>query len=236
MTLPHDVSLVLRSQIARATTLATPTEPVRLLARRRVPLTRDREQLGHLEVLLRLSCRGEGEGDGVLVFEWPSGASEHSVVRMLESWSERCGEAGTCHYRGLELERKDKRSGEAPGVHLKVKFPLSEIPNTLFELLDLAARVGFAEAVRAEIDLSQKKPVGEEEQAKIDKIEHNAVFDAKIHPHVNPNEEVTASDGKVFRLVMKRVGSVRTRTWIHVQRGRPTESLHINARKAAGGS
>lgn len=168
----------------------------------------------------------------MIVFDWPSAASDHAVVRLLESWSLRCGDAGMSHYKGLELERKD-RLDEVPGVHLKVKFPLSEIPNSVFELLDVAGRVGFAEVLRTEIDQSQQKPIGEQEQAMIDKIVHNAAFDSKIHPHVNPNEEVRTSDGKVFRLVMKRVGGVRTRTWIHVQRGVPTEPMHINARRAA---
>lgn len=238
---PHDVSLTLRGQIARATTMASAAEPLRLAVRRKCPLARQGERLGHLDVVLRLSCHGSGDGDGVLVFEWPSRASDHSAVRVLGNWSESCGEATTFRHRGLELECKevtigDEGSGGIPGVHLKVRFPLADIPNASFELLDLAARVGLSDAVRTELEQWQKRkqrpaedpePPAEErpettttttpeEQAKIDKIVHNAVFDPELHPHVNPNEEVCQSDGTAFRLVMKRVGGRPTRTWIHV--------------------
>jgi hypothetical protein len=247
---PHDVSLVLRGQIARAITMASAAKPLHLVVRRKVPLSRQGEQLGHLDVLLRLSCRGsgdgDGDGDGVLVFEWPGRASDHSAVRMLGEWSDRCNnDTATSHYRGLELERKDvticsEELEEFPGVHLKVRFPLAEIPNALFELLDLAARVGLAGALRTELEQwqgteqetdqepqSSQRPsvstngvtamaTNPEDQTKIETIVHNVAYDPKIHPHVNPNEEVRKSDGTVFRLVMKRVGGRPTRTWIHV--------------------
>ncbi len=262
----RDIGLDLRGQIARATTVASAAEPLRLVVTRTVPLTRQGEPLGYLDVLLRLSCHGSGQGRGVLVFDWPTGVSSHSAIQMLERWNDRCGESATCKFGVLQLERRDAASGEVGsgdvhGVHLKVKFPLSEIPDALQELLDLAARAGLASAVHAEIERRQEsrqepgKEVGNaprghlrngvpaapkegagtplqtttpgqnrvkvegQDQAKIERIVHNAVFDPKMHPHVNPNEEVCKSDGTTFRLVMKRMGGVPTRTWIHVRNG-----------------
>ncbi|MHC4919040.1 MAG: hypothetical protein ACYTKC_05550, partial [Planctomycetota bacterium] len=103
---PHDVALGFRDQLARTAKKVRARRPLRILVKREVPLMRETQQLGHLELLLRLSFRGEGQGTGVLVFEWPDSAKDHSVVRMLQSWADRCGQAGTYQDGVLELECK----------------------------------------------------------------------------------------------------------------------------------
>ena len=123
MTSPHDTALAFRDQIAATAATVQARKPLRILVKREVPLMSQTQQLGHLKMLLRLSFRGDGQGTGVLVFEWPSTAEEHSVARMLGSWSARCGEAGTCNHGVLELE---SRPETAQGTHLKVKFSIME--------------------------------------------------------------------------------------------------------------
>jgi len=225
---PHDVALAFCDQLSITAKKVRSDGPLRILVKREVPLVREAQQIGHLELLLRLSFRGKGQGTGVLVFEWPSTAKDHSVVRMLQGWSDRCGEAGTCQQGVLELER---RSAALPGVHLKVGFPASEIPEELLELFELAARTGLVDAARKEIErapepaevprVSPRSTAANNghDQAKVDAITHNAVFDPKVHPHVNPNEEVHNSNGVTFRLVMKRMGGRPTRAWLHVSGG-----------------
>ncbi len=226
MTSPHDTALIFRDQIA-ATVQAR--KPLRILVKREVPLMRQTQQLGHLEILLRLSFRGDGQGTGVLVFEWPSSAEEHSVARMLGSWSARCGEAGTCNHGVLELE---SRPATAQGIHFKVKFSAAEVPDEMLELLELAARTGLVDAARAEIGQAREPAAGEpveapaveaapihgHDQARIDAITNKAVFDPKVHPRVNPNVEVSNSDGVRFRLIMKRLGGTHKRVWLRMSK------------------
>ncbi|MHC4077057.1 MAG: hypothetical protein ACYST0_01305 [Planctomycetota bacterium] len=262
---PHDVALGFRDQLARTAKKVQARRPLRILVKREVPLMRETQQLGHLELLLRLSFRGEGQGTGVLVFEWPDSAKDHSVVRMLQGWSDRCGQAGTCQDGVLELERKRVT---LPGIHFKVEFPVTKVPGELLELFELAARTGLVTAARAEMERPQE-PTAEEvtaekvtaegpttngpttngpaeaphdharstaanngqDQAKVDAITHNAVFDPKVHPHVNPNQEVCTSKGVTFRLVMKRMGGRPTRVWVHVNGGTnsPARTQHLRA-------
>jgi hypothetical protein len=230
----HETALSFRDQMAKTAKAVRASRPLRVLAKRKVTLMRQAQHLGHLELLLRLSFKGEGQGTGVLVFEWPSSAEGHSVIRVLKNWSDRCGEAGTCQHGVIELEC---RPTPLPGVHLKVGFPVAEAPE---ELLELAARTGLLDRARAEIERSPeltveepaKEPAEEplprvesmagtngQDQSKIDAITHNALFDPKVHPHVNPNEEVCSSSGVMFRPVMKRMGGMRRRVWLHVSNG-----------------
>ena len=77
---PHDVALGFRDQLARTAKKVQARRPLRILVKREVPLMRETQQLGHLELLLRRSFRGEGQGTGVLVFEWPDSAKDHAIA------------------------------------------------------------------------------------------------------------------------------------------------------------
>ncbi len=44
------------------------------------------------------------------------------------------------------------------------------------------------------------------------------MFDAKVHPRVNPNEQVSNSDGVTFRLIMKRQGGRHKRVWLRMSK------------------
>ncbi len=234
MTSPHDTALAFRDQIAATAATVQARKPLRILVKAAVPLMSQTQPLGHLEMLLRLSFHGDGQGTGVLVFEWPSTAAEHSAARMLGSWSARCGEDGTCKHGVLELE---SRPATAQGTHFKVKFSAAEVPDEMLELLELAARTGLVDAARAEIEQA-REPAAEEpveapavqepaveaapihghDQTRIDAIANKAVFDPKVHPRINPNEEVSNSDGVTFRLVMKRQGGRPKRVWLRMSK------------------
>ena len=229
MTSPHDTALAFRDQIAATAATVQARKPLRILVKAAVPLMSQTQPLGHLEMLLRLSFHGDGQGTGVLVFEWASTAAEHSVARMLGNWSARCGDDGTCKHGVLELE---SRPATAQGIHFKVKFSAAEVPDEMLELLELAARTGLVDAARAEIEQAREPaaeepveaptleaaPIHSHDQARIDAITNKAVFDPKVHPRVNPNEEVSNSDGVTFRLVMKRQRGTPKRVWLRMSK------------------
>jgi len=271
----------LRARLMRAADELQPDSPLRLLAKRAAPLTRGGESVGVLEVLLRLTFRRD-EAHGVLVFEWPERASGHSAIAPLAGWVDQQTDPDELH--GAEVSCSDVMidngaDQEAAGKHLKVAFPLQDIPEDLLGLLGLAARIGVEktlmqqiekakqdrEAARIEAELALlepeptvEEPVVEEEpvieieveqprpepvveleqpepeptsepatqapppsvaDARADAIEHNQVFDSKIHPQIAVNDEVTNSDGVTFRLVQKRRGSGRRRVWTRVTTG-----------------
>lgn len=267
----------LRQRLIRAAAELDTDSPVRLLAKRTAPLARAGEPVGTLEVLLRLTFRSDAESRGVLVFEWPDTAFGHSAVAPLAGWVDRATMEDDL--QGLLVSCRDAVIGqdaqELPGQHLKVGFPLSDVPEELDGLLDLVCRLGLDKVVLRGIDraveereaaraaaLAEPEPVPEPEpvvelepelelepepevaaptepaiipapepvaeaapepeptpsvaDARADAIQHNQVFDSKIHPALSVNDEITNSRGETYRLVQKRMGDRRRRVWTRV--------------------
>lgn len=229
----------LQSLLVAAAASARAERPLRLLVRRRAPLVSQGELRGHLDALLRLSCHGDGHGEGVLVFDWPAAAHGHSVVRLLDR---RRGGDGA-----LRVESREVVDGADVDVHLKVFFDAASITDELLELFDLVGRMGILEPVREEVGRYPtaarapvsgpaatrngshvptpkppaaaepvRHPVSLAEQEKIDRVVNHAAFDASQHPHVAPNGEVINSAGEVFRLVMRRSDSGMHRQWLRI--------------------
>lgn len=240
---------------------------MRLLAKRMAPLVRQKQSLGQLQVLLRLTFDAVAPARGVLVFEWPNAAHGHSIVSVLERWSGRCADGasrdGSMVLSCRSVENADDRT---ESTHLKVEFEVATLSESTDELLALAARVGLSDVLGGRGESAPKaKPAAEpaaksvaepvtksvakaiaptpapaapsrprvqpvepkvsrpvvdpDEQAAIDNIAHNAVFDPSTHPPVSVNDEVTASSGVTFRLITKRLGGQRRRVWIRVAGG-----------------
>ena len=162
----------LRARLMRAAAELELESPLRLLAKRAAPLSRGGEQLGVLRVLLRLTFDRPATSRGVLVFEWPSTADQHSAVAPLTEWVKGDRSAG-----GVEVVCRDAVTGgdEDPiaGTHLNVSFRLGELPEALHDLLALAAQVGVerpllppierAERAREEAQRAAEQPVAVEE-------------------------------------------------------------------------
>ncbi len=138
----------LRARLATAAADLHPETPVRLLAKRRAPLTRDGKALGQLEALLRITFRSDDDARGVLVFDWPHAANQHSAIAPLVAWSERCNGSPVA-IGSLEIER---RPTEDDGTHFKVSFRLVDIPDELESLLALATRLGLEDALTAPLE------------------------------------------------------------------------------------
>jgi hypothetical protein len=217
-------------------------DTLRFLARRRAPLARSPETLGHLEVLLRFSCYGQGRGLGILVFNWPTCASGHSVVTVLERWKDLCAERETYVNGDFSVEWRSvppDAVGSTPGIHLKIRFPVCHVPPMAHELMELASRVGIISAANAALrresdqpDREEKTPGEESRRAaelpvqkngadlvRIDRIESNVEFDAAVHPRVSVNEQVRNSRGEIYRLVVKRVHGNFRQVWIRIPAG-----------------
>ncbi|MCA8973507.1 MAG: hypothetical protein KDC98_02245 [Planctomycetes bacterium] len=256
-----------RRALVATAAMARPAVPLHLLSGRRAPLIGSAGPLGHLDVLLRLSCHGDGRGRGVLVFDWPTTAHGHSVVRLLEGFCARCDDGGHGGDDGMQIEcREDAIEGGhgATTMHLKLHFAVTAIPDAMLELLALGCRIGLPRAVEVELGryrqrlaaaaaagdaaagdaaapalassaapasaasaptadgvaaaASASPRVAHCEQDKIDRIVNHADFDGELHPHVDPNGEVTTSNGEVYRLVMRRTRVGQRRQWLRVGR------------------